>query len=256
MQNFHGKRFKPTSPGLRHRVAIGSSNLSKSKPKKFLCRGLIKTGGRNHHGRITVRHRGGGHKRKIRFVDGGRSVGKYSESVVRLLEYDPNRGGHLALCQVLKTNKFFYILAGLSLKVGDIVKGLKINNEGVEGSGIRLKFVPVGSKVFNLETKQGEGSRLSKSAGAYSLVVKNLDSGKVLVRLPSKKTKVVSGECLAYKGQVSNLNFKNVKLGKAGVSRHLGVRPTVRGSAMNAVDHPHGGKTRGSGRKGGQPRTP
>lgn len=231
------KYFKPVTPGQRQLVLVDRRNLWKGKPVKSLTEGLTKTGGRNNTGRITTRHIGGAHKRSYRLVDFCRQKDNMIATVERI-EYDPNRTAFIALVKYEDETKS-YILAPQRLEIGDkVISGdetdIKI------GNALRLKKIPVGTIVHNVELKPKKGVQLARSAGTYAQVI-GRDAGYIQLRLSSGELRAILGECRATIGAVSNPDQKNVSLGKAGRSRWLGRRPTVRGVAMNPVDHPHGG---------------
>ncbi len=238
------KKYNPITPGLRQVVQTDRSELWKGKPVKPLTEGLNKTGGRNNKGRITTRHIGGGHARRYRLVDFKRR--RYDvTAVVERLEYDPNRTAFLALIKY-KDGALSYILAPQRIQIGDaVVSGDKTDVK--PGNAMLLKNIPVGSIVHNVEMRPGKGGQIARSAGSYVQVV-GRDSGNALIKLSSGELRTVPQECMATIGAVSNADHVNVKLGKAGRKRWLGVRPTVRGVSMNPVDHPHGG---GEGRTSG-----
>ena len=231
------KSFKPTSPGRRQMTVLTFEEVTKDKPEKSLVVTLTKTGGRNVYGRITVRHRGGGHKRKYRIIDFKRDKDGVPGKVAAI-EYDPNRTAYIALIHYLDGEKR-YIIAPYGLKVGDIIE----SGENVDikvGNALPLRNIPVGTIIHNIELIPGKGGQLVRAAGtAAQLMAKEGDY--VQVRMPSGEIRLIKADCRATIGQVSNLDHENVKIGKAGRSRWLGIRPTVRGSAMNPVDHPHGG---------------
>ncbi|EGD51773.1 ribosomal protein L2 [Thermoanaerobacter ethanolicus JW 200] len=231
------KSFKPTSPGRRQMTVLTFEEVTKDKPEKSLVVTLTKSGGRNVYGRITVRHRGGGHKRKYRIIDFKRDKDGVPGKVAAI-EYDPNRTAYIALIHYLDGEKR-YIIAPYGLKVGDIVE----SGENVDikvGNALPLRNIPVGTIIHNIELIPGKGGQLVRAAGtAAQLMAKEGDY--VQVRMPSGEIRLIKADCRATIGQVSNLDHENVKIGKAGRSRWLGIRPTVRGSAMNPVDHPHGG---------------
>jgi len=238
------KTFKPTTSSQRQLIAVDRSELWKGEPVKSLTEGLKKTGGRNNHGRITTRHRGGGHKRRYRLIDFKRRKDNV-EALVERFEYDPNRTAFIALISYADGEKS-YILAPQRLKAGDkIVSGDAVDIK--PGNCLPLRNIPVGTIVHNVEMKEGKGGQLARSAGSYIQIV-GRDAGYVQVRLGSGELRVVRGECRATVGAVSNPDQKNISLSKAGRSRWLGRRPGVRGVAMNPVDHPHGG---GEGRTSG-----
>ena len=238
------KNFKPTTPGQRQLVLIDRSELWKGKPEVSLTEGLRKSGGRNNTGRITVRFRGGGHKRRYRLIDFKRAKFDVAATVERL-EYDPNRSAFIALIRYEDGVKA-YILAPQRLAVGDqVISGLRADIK--PGNALQLKNIPVGTIVHNVELKAGKGGQLARSAGTYVQLV-GKDQGYAQIRLSSGELRMVRGECMATIGAVSNPDRQNISLGKAGRTRWLGFRPHVRGVAMNPVDHPHGG---GEGRTSG-----
>ncbi len=238
------KKYSPVTPGLRQVVQVDRSKLWKGKPVKALTEGLHKSGGRNNKGRITTRHIGGGHARRYRMVDFKRRTFDVP-AVVERLEYDPNRTAFLALIKYQDGTQA-YILAPQRLQVGDsVVAGEKVDVK--PGNAMQLKNIPVGTIVHNVEMRPGKGGQIARSAGAYVQIV-GRDSGYAQLKLSSGEQRLVPQECMATVGAVSNADHTNVKLGKAGRKRWLGVRPSVRGVAMNPVDHPHGG---GEGRTSG-----
>jgi large subunit ribosomal protein L2 len=236
------KKYKPVTPGQRGMTGYTFEEITKTRPERSLLKPLRKRGGRNMYGRITVRHRGGGHKRHLRVVDFKRD--KFDiPARVAAIEYDPNRTARLALLHYVDGEKR-YILAPVDLRVGDTV----ISGVGAEvrpGNSLPIANIPVGTMVHNIELKQGRGGQLVRAAGgAAQLLAKEGDYAQI--RLPSGEVRLVLQKCYATIGQVGNLDHSNIKLGKAGRKRHLGIRPTVRGSAMSPRDHPHGG---GEGRQ-------
>ncbi len=238
------KKFKPTTPGRRGLVLVNRAGLWKGGPVKALSEGLTKSGGRNNAGRITARRRGGGHKRLYRMVDFKRRKFDVPAKVVRL-EYDPNRTAFIALIEY-DDGEVSYILAPQRLEAGDsVVSGEKADIK--PGNAMPLASIPVGTIVHNVEMKPGKGGQIARSAGTYVQLV-GRDAGHALLRLGSGEVRMVRAECMATIGAVSNSDQGNIKLGKAGRSRWLGKRPSVRGVAMNPVDHPHGG---GEGRTSG-----
>jgi len=238
------KTFKPTTPGRRQLVLVDRSDLWKGQPEKSLTEGLRSKGGRNNTGRITVRWRGGGHKRRYRLIDFKRTKIDVVATVERL-EYDPNRTAFIALIAYADGEKS-YILAPQRLGVGDqVVAGEKVDIK--PGNAMPLKNIPVGTIVHNVELKAGKGGQLARSAGTYAQLV-GKDQGYAQLRLASGELRMVRGECIATIGAVSNPDQQNVSLGKAGRAVWLGRRPSVRGVAMNPIDHPHGG---GEGRTSG-----
>lgn len=242
------KEYKPTSAGRRFMSGLTFDEISKDKPEKSLLKPIKKTGGRNHSGKITTRHIGGGHKRRLRIVDFKRTKFEIPGKVAGI-EYDPNRSANLALIHYIDGEKR-YILAPLGVKAGDtVIASMKPETEIKEGNAIPLKYIPLGTFVHNIEMKPGKGGQLARSAGSYAqIVAKEGEYGHL--RLPSGGVRLVNLSCMATIGQVGNIDHENITVGKAGKPRWLGVRPTVRGTAMNPVDHPLGG---GEGRsKGGR----
>lgn len=238
------KTFKPTTPSQRQLVIVDRRELWKGKPVKELTEGLRSHGGRNNTGRITMRHRGGGHKQRYRLVDFKRTKGDMPATVERL-EYDPNRTAFIALVRY-QDGELSYILAPQRLKAGDsVVSGEKVDVK--PGNAMPLKNIPVGTIVHNVELRQGKGGQLARAGGTYVQLV-GRDSGYALLRLASGEVRMVRGECMASIGAVSNADHQNIVIAKAGRSRWLGRRPSVRGVAMNPIDHPHGG---GEGRSSG-----
>jgi large subunit ribosomal protein L2 len=238
------KNFRPITPSLRQLVLVDRSELWKGKPVKSLTEGLTKSGGRNNTGRITARRIGGGHKRRYRLVDFKRR--KFDvPAVIERLEYDPNRTAFIALVRY-EDGEQAYILAPQRVKVGDsVIAGERVDVK--PGNAMPLKNIPVGTIVHNVELKAGKGGQLARSAGTYVQLV-GRDQGYAQLKLASGELRVVRGECLATIGAVSNPDQSNINLGKAGRNRWLGKRPSVRGVAMNPIDHPHGG---GEGRTSG-----
>lgn len=232
------KQFKPKTPSLRQLVQVDRSELWKGKPEKTLIEKKASSGGRNNHGHLTSRHRGGGHKQRYRIIDFKRQRTD-SPAVVERLEYDPNRTAFIALIRYKKDNKLAYILAPQRVKEGDIVEaGERVDIK--PGNALPLKNIPVGTIIHNVELKPKAGGQLARSAGSYAQLT-GKDAGYVLIRLRSGEVRLVSSECLATVGAVSNPDHQNVNFGKAGRMRWLGKRPSVRGVAMNPIDHPHGG---------------
>ncbi len=231
------KVFKPTTNARRNMSVTDYSELSKVAPEKSLLKPLNKHSGRNSYGRITVRHRGGGNRRKYRVIDFKRT--KFDiEATVKTLEYDPNRSAHIALIEYADGEKA-YILAPVGLKVGDKVSAGPAADIK-PGNALPLVNIPVGTFVHNVELYPGKGGQLARAAGnAAQLMAK--EGVYALLRLPSGELRNVPVNCMATVGQVGNLDHENVKIGKAGRTRHMGIRPTVRGSVMNPNDHPHGG---------------
>lgn len=242
------KEFRPTSAGRRFMSGLTYEEITEKKPEKSLVTRVKKTGGRNNTGRITTRHHGGGHKRKYRIVDFRRDKLEI-EGKVASIQYDPYRSANIALIYYVDGEKR-YIVAPLGLKVGDkIVSSRKGDTEIKEGNSLPLKLIPVGTLVHNVEVKPGKGAQLARSAGSFAQLVAK-EGDYATVRLPSGEVKLVHLSCTATIGQVGNIEHENITVGKAGRSRWMGIRPTVRGVAMNPVDHPLGG---GEGRsKGGR----
>jgi len=236
------KKYKPVTPGTRGMTGYTFDEITKSKPERSLLVDLRKSGGRNAHGRITVRHRGGGHRRNIRLVDFKRDKHNIPAKVAAI-EYDPNRTARLALLCYADGEKR-YILAPLDIRVGDvIVSGPEV--EIRSGNALPISSIPVGTLIHNIEVKEGRGGQMVRSAGGSAqLLAKEGDFAQI--RMPSGEVRLIRQTCYATIGQIGNLDHSNVKYGKAGRKRHLGIRPTVRGSAMTPRDHPHGG---GEGRQ-------
>ena len=238
------KQFKPTTPGRRGLVLVKRDGLWTGKPEKALTEGLRKKGGRNNTGRITARRRGGGHKRRYRMIDFKRNKFDVVGTVERL-EYDPNRTAFIALINY-EDGERQYIIAPQRLAVGDkVVSGEQVDIK--PGNAMPMKNIPVGTIIHNIEMKPGKGAQMARSAGTYVQLI-GKDQGYVQLRLSSGELRMVRGECMATIGAVSNPDQQNIKLGKAGRNRWLGRRPSVRGVAMNPIDHPHGG---GEGRTSG-----
>ena len=231
------KVYNPTTNARRGMSVTDYSELSKVAPEKSLLKPLKKNSGRNNYGRITVRHHGGGNRRKYRVIDFKRNKFDVS-AVVKTLEYDPNRSAHIALIEYADGVKS-YILAPVGLKVGDKVEAGP-TADIKPGNALPLTNIPVGTFIHNVELYPGKGGQLARAAGnAAQLMAK--EGVYALLRLPSGELRNVPVECMATVGQVGNTDHENVKIGKAGRTRHLGIRPTVRGSVMNPNDHPHGG---------------
>ena len=231
------KVYKPTTNARRNSSVTDYSILSKVAPEKSLLAPLKKNSGRNSYGRITVRHRGGGNRRKYRIIDFKRQ--KYDvEGVVRTLEYDPNRSAFIALVEYTDGEKA-YIIAPEGLKVGDKVMAGE-NADIKPGNALPLASIPTGTFIHNVELYPGRGAQLARAAGNMAQLMAKED-GMALLRLPSGELRKVPANCMATIGQVGNTDHENVKIGKAGRKRNMGWRPTVRGSVMNPCDHPHGG---------------
>jgi len=238
------KSYRPTTPSQRQLVLVDRSDLYKGKPVKKLTEGLTGSGGRNNLGRMTVRHRGGGHKRRYRLIDlKRRKLGV--PAVVERLEYDPNRSAFIALVRY-EDGELAYILAPQRLRLGDkVVADARADIK--PGNAMPMKNMPVGTIIHNVEMKPGKGGQIARAAGNYAQLI-GKDAGYALLRLSSGEQRMVHAECMATVGAVSNPDNQNVNFGKAGRMRWLGRRPKVRGVAMNPVDHPHGG---GEGRTSG-----
>ncbi len=231
------KKYKPTTPGRRGMTVTDYSQLSKVAPERSLLEPMKKAAGRNNTGRITVRHHGGGNRTKYRVIDFKRN--KFDvPATVKTLEYDPNRSAHIALIEYEDGVKS-YILAPDGLKVGDTVMAGP-NADIKPGNALPFANIPVGTTIHNIELYPGKGGQLVRSAGNMAQLMAK-ENGYALVRLPSGEMRNVPLNCIATIGQVGNLDHENVNIGKAGRKRHMGWRPTVRGSVMNPCDHPHGG---------------
>ncbi|MDX2266012.1 MAG: 50S ribosomal protein L2 [Hyphomicrobiales bacterium] len=238
------KTFNPTSPSRRQLVLVDRSGLWKGSPVKALTEGRVERAGRNNHGHITTRRRGGGHKRVLRVIDFKRRKFNMYGTVERL-EYDPNRSAFIALLKY-EDGEQAYILAPQRLSVGDrVISGEKVDVK--PGNAMPLASMPIGTIVHNVEIKLGKGGQIARSAGCYAQLA-GRDVGYAILRLNSGETRMVRAECMATVGAVSNPDHANINIGKAGRSRWLGIRPSVRGVAMNPFDHPHGG---GEGRTSG-----
>ncbi len=233
------KVYKPTSPGRRDMTGETFEEITVLTPEKSLTRGLRKRGGRNFRGKITIRHRGGGHKRRFRQIDWKRRDKFDIPARVDSIEYDPNRTARIALL-VYADGEKRYILAPLGLRVGDtVMSGPKA--EIRPGNAMPLRNIPLGTLVHNIELQVGKGAQMVRSAGTSAQLLAKDHPKYATLRLPSGEERYVPHDCLATIGQVGNVEHGNIKLGKAGRKRHMGIRPTVRGSAMNPNDHPHGG---------------
>ncbi|MCM8797096.1 MAG: 50S ribosomal protein L2 [Candidatus Omnitrophica bacterium] len=248
------KKFSPITPSRRHMSGYDFSEITKKEPEKSLIVHLKKSGGRNNMGRITTRHIGGGHKKMLRIIDFKRQMFEIPGKVTAI-EYDPNRSARIALVEYPQ-NKKSYILAPLGLKVGDTV--ISSNQKDAEikvGNCLPLRFIPSGTLIHNIEINKGSGGQIVRSAGSSAqIMAKEADFAHI--RLPSGEVRLVSLDCHATIGQLSNIEHEAISLGKAGRSRWLGIRPTVRGLAMNPVDHPHGGGEGKSGQGNPHPVTP
>ena len=231
------KSYKSTTNGLRGMTTLDNSELTKVKPEKSLVVTLKKNGGRNNQGRITVRHQGGGEKRKYRIIDFKRNKDGIKGNVASI-EYDPNRTANIALIKYSDGEKR-YIIAPKGLKVGDVIESGE-NADIKVGNCLPLSKIPEGTVVHNVELKEGKGGQLARSAGS-SVQILGVEGKYTLLRLTSGEVRKVLSTCRAVIGEVGNEDFELVNLGKAGRKRHMGIRPTVRGSVMNPNDHPHGG---------------
>ncbi|MDD5247136.1 MAG: 50S ribosomal protein L2 [Candidatus Omnitrophica bacterium] len=248
------KKFKPTSPGRRWMSGSDFSEITKNKPEKSLLLPLKSKGGRNAHGRITVRHQGGGHKRMLRIIDFRRQIMDVPAKVTAI-EYDPNRSSRIALLEYPNKVKT-YIIAPLGLKVGDeVLSSDQKDTEAKTGNCMLLRYIPSGTMIHNIELFKGKGGQIVRSAGSSAQIMAK-DENFAHIRLPSTEVRLVSLDCHATIGQVSNVEHEAMSIGKAGRSRWMGIRPTVRGLAMNPVDHPHGGGEGKSGQGNPHPVTP
>jgi large subunit ribosomal protein L2 len=245
------KRHKPTSPGRRFATWADRADITKKEPERSLTEGLTKSGGRNSRGRITSRHRGGGAKRLYRRIDFKRRKDGVPARVAAI-EYDPNRTAYIALLNYADGEKR-YILAPSRLRVGMTVQ----SGQGADitvGNALELRYIPTGTTVHNVELLPGRGGQMGRSAGA-AIQVMAKEGGRATLRLPSGEMRMVSAECRATVGAIGNAEHQNITIGKAGRNRHKGIRPQTRGTAMNPVDHPHGGGE-GSTTPGRHPVTP
>ncbi len=240
------RKLKPDTPSRRYMSVSTFEEITKKRPERKLTTALRKTGGRNNHGRITSRHRGGGHQRRYRIIDFKRN--KYDISaVIASIEYDPNRSPRIALLEYEDGEKK-YIIAPDGLKVGDKVISTQHNQIPFKtGNAMPLGSIPEGLLVHNIELKPGKGAQMARSAGAYARIMAN-EAGMITLKLPSGEMRMVSEQCIATIGMVGNKSHESIVIGKAGRNRWLGRRPKVRGVVMNPVDHPHGG---GEGRTSG-----
>ncbi len=231
------KKYKPTTPSLRQMTVSTFEEIDKVEPEKSLLRPLKSKAGRNSYGRITVRHRGGGAKRKYRVIDFKRNKDGM-KATVQSIEYDPNRSANIALL-LYEDGVKTYIIAPLGLKKGDVVE----SGKGVDikpGNAMELSQIPVGTMIYNIELNPGKGGQLVRSAGNTAQLMAK-ENGVAQVRLPSGEVRIIRLNCRATIGQVGNADYENINIGKAGRKRHMGWRPTVRGVVMNPNDHPHGG---------------
>ena len=231
------KSFKPTTPARRQMTVPGFQEITKKTPEKSLVTVLKKHSGRNNTGKITVRHQGGGNRVKYRIIDFKKKIENVPATVLAI-EYDPNRTAYIALMQY-ETGEKTYSIAPVGLKVGDVV----MNGQGADikpGNVLAINDIPVGTLIHNIEIYPGKGGQLVRSAGTYAQLMAK-ENGVAQVRLPSGEVRIIRLDCKATIGQVGNLEHENINIGKAGKKRHMGIRPTVRGSVMNPCDHPHGG---------------
>ena len=232
------KSFKPTTPSRRHMTVSGFDGIDKhAKPEASLTEVLKKNSGRNSYGRITVRHRGGGNKRKYRIIDFKRNKLDMEATVLRL-EYDPNRSANIALVEY-EDGERRYILAPVGLAAGDKVIS-SANADIKPGNALPIANIPVGTVIHNIEMHPGKGGQLVRSAGVFAQLMAK-EGNDAQIRMPSGEVRIVRTNCMATIGQVGNIEHENINIGKAGRKRHMGWRPTVRGSVMNPNDHPHGG---------------
>lgn len=245
------KKFKPTSPGIRFMTVSDFSNITKSEPERSLVEPLKKRAGRNKQGRLTVRHQGGGHKKLYRIIDFKRDKDNIPAKVASI-EYDPNRSSRIALLNYADGEKR-YIIAPNGLKVGDVIVSGP-DSDIKTGNCLPIRNIPVGTLIHNIELKPKKGAQIVRSAGAYAQLMAK-EGNYATLRMPSSEMRLIHIDCRATIGQVGNLEHENITIGKAGRSRWLGKRPTVRGVVMNPCDHPHGG---GEGRSpiGRNPVTP
>ena len=232
------KTFRPTTPSRRHMTVSGFEGIEKHvKPEKSLVEVLKKNSGRNNYGRITVRHHGGGNRQKYRIIDFKRNKMDMSATVLRL-EYDPNRSAFIALCEY-EDGERRYILAPVGLSVGDKV----MSGAGADikpGNALPIANIPVGTVIHNIEMHPGKGGQLVRAAGTFAQLMAK-EGNDAQIRMPSGEVRIIRTNCFATIGQVGNIDHENIQIGKAGRKRHMGWRPTVRGSVMNPNDHPHGG---------------
>ena len=237
------KSYKPTTPSLRHMTRDSFEKITKTKPEKRLVVSKNSKGGRNNQGKLTVRHRGGGHKRKYRLVDFSRTAKIGVPGKVSSIEYDPNRSAYIMLVTYRDGDKRYHLAPG-DINVGDEL--ITANKAKIKtGNRMMLKNIPLGYSIYNIELTPNKGGQTAKSAGSYGKVV-SLEGPRAQVQMPSGEVRLVEKKCFATIGVVSNQEYSNITIGKAGRNRWLGKRPTVRGKAMNPVDHPHGGGEGGS----------
>ncbi|MBK9517440.1 MAG: 50S ribosomal protein L2 [Anaeromyxobacter sp.] len=246
------KSYKPTSSARRHMTVSDFAEITKAKPEKKLTKPVRKTGGRNNHGHITTRHIGGGHKRRYRVIDWRRDKDGVPAKVASI-EYDPNRTARLALL-VYKDGEKRYILAPIGVAVGDVL----MSGETVDirpGNALPVKSIPLGTVIHGVEAQPGSGAKMIRSAGSFGQLMAK-EGEYAQIRMPSGEVRKVQQDCRAVVGQLANVESSTVRVGKAGKSRWLGIRPTVRGLAMNPVDHPHGGGEGKSGQGNPHPVSP
>jgi large subunit ribosomal protein L2 len=248
------KKYNPTTPSRRFITGSDFAEITKSRPEKSLLMPVKRTGGRNNYGRITVRHQGGGHKRMLRIIDFKRDI-LDTPAKVLAIEYDPNRSSRLALVEYAGVGKR-YILSPLGLAVGDeIISSRQKDMEIKIGNCMPLMFIPSGTMIHNIELVRDKGGQIARSAGNYAQIMAK-EGEFAHVRLPSGEVRLIHSDCRATIGQLSNIEHEAISVGKAGRKRWLGIRPTVRGLAMNPVDHPHGGGEGKSGQGNPHPVTP
>ncbi len=231
------KKFNPTSPARRFMTVSTFDEITKQEPERSLLVPISKNGGRNNYGRITVRHRGGGNRRKYRLIDFKRN--KVGEATVIGIEYDPNRSANIALVQYEDGEKR-YFLAPLGVTDGNVLVTDPMGADIKPGNAMQIQFIPVGTLIHNIELMPGKGGQLVRTAGGAAQLMAKEDK-YAQVRLPSGEVRYIRLNCMATIGQIGNLDHENISIGKAGRKRHMGIRPTVRGSVMNPNDHPHGG---------------
>jgi len=248
------KSFKPTTQSNRHTVSADFAEITKGKPEKSLLRPLKRSGGRNSYGRITVRHIGGGHKRMLRVIDFKRDILEVPAKVLAI-EYDPNRSSRIALLEYPDKTKR-YIIAPTGVGVGDtLISSNQKDSEIKNGNCLLIRYIPSGTLIHNIELFKGKGGQIVRSAGSSAQIMAK-EGDIAHVRLPSGEVRLINLDCHATIGQVSNIEHEAIRLGKAGRTRWLGIKPTVRGLAMNPVDHPHGGGEGKSGQGNPHPVTP
>lgn len=248
------KKFQPTTPGLRWTEISDFSEITKDRPEKSLIAPLRKKGGRNSYGRITTRHHGGGHRQMYRIIDFKREKLDMPAKVLAV-EYDPNRSCRIALIEYTDKQKS-YIIAPLGINIGDEVVSTKASNVEVKiGNCMPLRFIPLGTFIHNLELAEGKGAQIVRSAGSSAQIMSK-EGDSAHIRLPSGEIRLLKLDCRAVIGQVGNIEHEAKSIGKAGRNRWLGIRPTVRGAAMNPIDHPHGGGEGKSGQGNPHPVSP